>query len=203
MAKVSFVQAARALEVDRGTLTSWRKRGLPTTPGPRGAHLVDVDEARAWAASVGLSGTQGRPLGGSCDLPPADAAPVVQQAAPAGPAGPVVSTEDVERQVRERVAREVAQQVQAQLKSAELRKKTAEAEARELANAGKKGRLVDRADVERQQVGAILTVKRALEVVPAKLAARLVGRTREEIHEELAAEVDSLCRMFAEEFAKL
>ena len=208
-------QACKLLEgVKPRTLQRYVKKGLPHETRGR-ALWVDPDLVRAWMLEHEVDGkTRGTPIGGSADSQRAgwisvggtlEGAP-----RPATASTPAASTSeppvDVERLVRSRVDQELAratEQLREQLRGADLRKKNAEAEAKELAVAGKKGQLVDRAEVQAKGVAAVLLLKRSMEVMPAKLAARLVGRTREEIHEELAAEVDSLLRMFSEEIRKL
>ena len=206
MADLARIEAAaKALGVQVRSLQRYARAGAPHEKRGR-ALWFDVDAVRAWMLEPEVDGkTRGRPVGGAGPARATEGSAGLVAASSSADSTPS-TPDEIERLVRSRVDAELAratEQLREQLRSADLRKKKAEAEAKELANAGKRGRLVDRADVEKQQVAAILLVKRSLEVLPSKLAARLVGRTREEIHEDLTAEVDSVCRLFSEEFAKL
>lgn len=193
-----LTRAAAALDVDRSTLTAWRKRGMPTSPGKGGSVLVDVAKVRAWARSQGLSGAAGRPPGAISD-------PTRAVAAPTPPARPNAATpalvDDERAEIEARIRGEVEADLREKLARAELRKRVADAERREMLLAERQGEMLDRGEVERRQVQAAVMTRRRMEAMPWKLAGRLTGRTEAEIRAALEVEVEDICRGFAEAIA--
>jgi hypothetical protein len=209
---ISMSDAAKALGVSRRMLVDARQRrpGLPCHgEWEKGNPVrVNVAEVKAWLEANGLGFGQGRrpravELAREAQKPPAGS-----QAASGGSGSttpPKLSQDEladlgqafdgldhVERALR--------------LPSDALRRLSAVAAAKkEFADEVQKqrGQLLDAATVERGRVQRILVVKQGLVGMPARVAPRLVGKTQEEIQAELDAEIDSACRAFAEEFAKL
>lgn len=191
-------------------------RRTPPLPARKhgGAWVVAVDEARAYLDRNALGRGKGRPPKVDVLLrdepgstpPPAGDAP----AGPQGPPGALPALSDEDRRLLGEVfggdlgALEVRPDAVRRLVAiAEAKKANADAEKRVLEVQARRGELVSRAEVERGRVQRILIVRQGLLALPGKLAARCAGRTQEEVHEEIAAEVDSLLRQFSEEFAPL
>lgn len=219
---VSMSECAKQLGIARKTLQRHRKRVPPLpTHGEenRGDVLVDVEEVRAYLERNGLGGAAGRrsrvvealAAAQAADGPaaPMAASPIASTPAAAPP--PALSLEE-QQTVGELFAGldglksalgASPESMKKLVAVAAARKEWADARKRELEVAQRRGELLDAAEVERGRVQRVLVVKQGLRAMPAKLAARLVGRTSEEIHAEIEAEVDTLQRAFSEEFAKL
>ncbi len=88
-----------------------------------------------------------------------------------------------------------------QLAAAELRKRKADADLKEIEAAKRRGELLNALDVERGLMRRISTVKAGLLALPGKLAARLQNRESRFIQEEIEREVEQLLQLYADKAA--
>lgn len=221
-ARVSLSKFAEMRGIDRKTLARARKRTppLPCYPGKRGQPVeVDPDEAGAWLEANGLGkpGRQPKTTELLREAQKAPAGPVAASAsAPPGqastPSQPEPLTAEEHAALGEafggidavKAALGLRPEAVKKLSAiAAARKEFADAQKREHEVAKARGQLVDTAEVHRGRMKRVAIVKQGMLAVPQKLAARLVGRTEDEIRDELQGEMSSLLRLFSEEFSKL
>lgn len=213
---LSLTQAAKALGIDQKTLQRARKRKppLPTRPGKRGAVLVDLEETRRYLESQGLGRVGRQPAavealrgeqedgGAAVEAPSSTESELSESEVKAiaalldGLDGSVEKVLHLAKSVPGATVRKLSALGKA-------RKDLADAEKQEIEVAKRRGAMLDAEDVERGRVQRVMLVKQGLLALPNKLAARIAGRTPEEVREEVAQEVDALLRQFAEDFERL
>jgi len=172
---ISISEAARRMGVSRPSLYRWARRGAPI---PLGGEGVDLQALAQWKAE---HDERGRPTGsikttgddGEEDSPQTDP----------DPDGKVD---------QQRVAREARNEA---LQSADLRKRLADAEKKELELAERRGELISRVLVEEGNVRRVHAVKRAFACLPSQL----VGLDERGIRDVLDAVLESFARGGVEE----
>jgi phage terminase Nu1 subunit (DNA packaging protein) len=171
---LTMEQAAREVGLTVRTLSRYRKRGAPCSPGPGRRQLFAADELRAWMRANNLDGSPGTPdeQGPDPDAAPAPPAPTPAAPAPAG------------QTPRER------------LLDARARKAMLDVERQELQLAERRGELVLVDDVRRIVQGHFGAVRARLGAWPARVAQRLEGLAYDTrlvaLEEELGALLDQL-----------
>jgi hypothetical protein len=212
---LTLSELAQQLGVTTRAVERYVKDGLPCTKGGPGRPTrFNLEESQRWMQRSGRTGQRGRPTAArraaareraedaqdAPAAPPRPPAATQEQPEDAGgepaDAEPPPDVLDVLPQDLEKLS---AQEIDRRTAIAQLRKIHWQArQARALA-LETEGRLVDRDEIARQRVERIQAVRARHEVVPSRLGWKLVGKTKPEIEELLAAEMAAIGEEFAKE----
>lgn len=200
----SWDEVAEDFKVTSRTIRLWHKDGAPIVLLKESKSIeVDYAELRAWMKANNKQGYHGSP--------PRIRIPSV------GTIGSKtrkeisqeinVQTEDIavvakalSKELESKYGKLDDEELKRRLVEAELRKREADANLKELDLKVKNGELLKREDVERGRIQRIYIVKSNMLSLPAKLSARLEHLNATEIDKILKQAVEEMAELFAEEF---